>query len=100
VAEADNGATGIESAEAIPSQAILMDVSMPVMGGFAAARELQKRKPELPIILVSQYSERAYADEAFHIGVRGYVVKRLAARELDQAVTAVLEGRTFLSPSI
>ena len=100
LAEADNGRAAIEQAERYRPQLILLDVSMPVMGGFPAARYLRKHIPELRIILISQWNQRAYADEALQIGVGGYVVKGSVATELGPAMDAVMEGETFVSPCI
>ncbi len=77
---------------------ILLDISMPEMGGFAAARELRALAPHLRIIFVSQYSDPAYAEEALEVGGSGYVVKGTAGTELAEAMDAVLAGGTFVSP--
>jgi YesN/AraC family two-component response regulator len=68
LAEADNGRVGIEQAEILRPELVLLDVSMPVMGGFAAARQLRARMPELRTIFVSQHSEPVYVEEAFGMG--------------------------------
>ena len=99
VGEADNGRSGIEQAESLHPQLILLDVSMPIMGGFAAARELRKTMPELRIIFVSQFSDPAYAREAMDMGAAGYVVKQSAGTDLSDAVDAAMDGRTFVSHS-
>ncbi len=70
------------------------------MGGFAAARILRERLPELRIILASQHKQRLYTDEAFSLGIKGYVLKGNAAVELPLALREVLTGRLFCSPSI
>lgn len=100
VGEADNGRSGVELAESLDPEVVLLDVSMPVMGGLAAARELRIRMPALHIILISQHRDRAYAEEALQIGVEGYVLKRAAFNELPKALNAITAGRTFVSPSI
>ncbi len=98
VGEADNGRSGIDEAERLQPQVMLLDVSMPFMGGFDAARTLKRRLPELRIIFVSQHSERIYAEEAFRCGAKGYVLKRAAATELPNAIRAVMSGQVFRSP--
>lgn len=98
VGEAENGRSGIEQAKSLHPELILMDVAMPVMGGFAAARELRQLMPRLAIIFVSQYSERVYAEEALEIGASGYVLKRTAYTDLPNALDAAVSGRTFVSP--
>lgn len=97
LAEADNGQTAIEQAERHHPQLMLLDVSMPVMGGLPATRYLHEHFPELDIIMVSQYSRKVYAEEAFESGAKGYVVKACVATELEPAVNTVLDGGTFVS---
>lgn len=98
LAEADNGRSCIEQAELLHPELVLLDVSMPVMGGFAAARQLRIRMPELRIIFVSQHRERIYIEEAFQIGVNGYVLKQSAADDLGDAIQTVMSGGSFVSP--
>jgi DNA-binding NarL/FixJ family response regulator len=100
LAEAEDGLAGVDTAERTQPDLVLMDVSMPIMGGFAAAKRLRERMPRVRIIFVSQHQERSYADRAFASGADGYVLKRAAATELAAALEAVLSHRTFLSPLI
>ena len=100
VAEADNGQTAIEQAERYHPQLMLLDVSMPVMGGLPATRYLHEHFPELSIILISQYSRKVYAEEALESGAKGYLVKGAVATELEFAVKTVLEGGIFVSPHL
>lgn len=100
LAEAENGQTGLDTAERIRPDLVLLDVSMPVMGGFAAAKRLRERMPAVRIIFVSHHQDRLYANKAFESGGVGYVLKRAAATELAAALEAVLSDRTFLSPLI
>jgi DNA-binding NarL/FixJ family response regulator len=95
VGEASEGRSAIEAAENLSLDIILMDVSMPVMGGFPAARELLRRLPGVRIIFVSQHADRAYVDEAILCGAQGYVFKAAAATELPNAVRAVMAGDSF-----
>jgi CheY-like chemotaxis protein/two-component sensor histidine kinase len=100
VGEAANGREAIEAAEQLRPDMVLLDISMPVMGGFEAARVLRDRLPETPIIFASQHADPAYVEEAFRVGARGYVVKRTASTELPEAVRVVLGGGVFRSPTI
>ena len=95
VGEAGEGRSAIEAAENLSIDIILLDVSMPVMGGFAAARELRKRLPGIRVIFVSQHVDRAYVDEAIQGGAHGYVSKASAATELPNAIRAVMAGSAF-----
>ena len=100
LAEADNGRGAIEEAERHRPQLMLLDVSMPVMGGFPAVRYLREHIPELRIILVSQHNQKVYADEAMQLGAKGYVVKAAVATELGPAIHTVMNGGTFVSSRI
>ena len=98
VGEATNGEEAIAETERLHPDLVLMDVSMPVMGGFEAARQMRERFPQLNIIFVSQHAEKAFADEAFRVGAKGYVLKRAVGQELTDAIRAVLAGGWYLSP--
>ncbi len=100
LAEAQDGRGGIDEAERLQPELILLDVSMPVMGGFSAARYLHEHMPQLRIILVSQYNQRVYAEEALQIGADGYVLKSAVASELSMAITTVMAGGTYISSRI
>jgi DNA-binding NarL/FixJ family response regulator len=100
IAEADDGRSGIESAKEYEPELILLDVSMPGMNGITAARQLLEIMPKVPIVLVSQHSNRVYAEEAMQIGVKAFVLKRSAVTELPAAIPAVMQGSTFISPTI
>jgi DNA-binding NarL/FixJ family response regulator len=98
VGEASNGLEAVAAAERLRPDVVLLDISMPVMGGFEAARRLRELLPDLLIVFVSQYAETAYADEAFSSGARGYVLKRGLIGEIRDAIREVLAGRLFRSP--
>jgi len=65
---------------------VLLDISMPVMTGFEAARALKKIMPSLPILFVSSYADPAYIAEAHAIGGHGCIRKGSATTELPRAV--------------
>lgn len=100
VAEADNGRSAIERAQRNPADIILLDVSMPVMEGFPAARRLRMQQPHLRIIFISQHNERTYAEEALGLGAKGYLVKGSVGTELAPAIEKVMEGDTFVSQHV
>lgn len=100
VGEAADGLAGVQAAEELKPDLIVLDVSMPLMGGFEAARLILNREPAVRIIFVTQHAEPAYVDEAFRVGGRGYVLKRSAMNELADAVRDVMEGRLFQSPAV
>ena len=100
VGEADNGQKGLEEVARLSPAIVLLDVSMPVMGGFAAARRLRESHPHIHIIFLSQYSQKIYAEEAVKLGAAGYVLKSFAVKELPSAITAVHAGERFISERV
>jgi DNA-binding NarL/FixJ family response regulator len=95
--EAETGEKALEMVRRLDLDLVLLDVSMPVMGGFETARHLKEIAPEVSIIFVSQHSDRAYVDEAFRLGARGYVLKSNVATELREAIECVLNNQTYRS---
>ena len=100
VGQVENGQQALEAAEQLCPDLVLLDMSMPGMSGFQAARILKERMPELSIIFASQHAQRTYVDEAFNLGVKGFVLKEAAAVELPVAIREVRAGRVFCSPRI
>ena len=100
VGEAENGQDGVSAAEDLKPDLLLLDVSMPVMGGFPAARLLTVRMPDMPIIFITQHREQSYADEAFRCGAKGYVIKQAVMTELPSAIDTVMAGQFFCSPLV
>jgi len=100
VGEAENGRQGIDEVERLRPRIVLLDVSMPVMGGFAAARQLRESYPEVRIVFLSQYSQKIYAEEALKLGAAGYVLKSAVVSELAEALKAADSGGTFVSEKV
>jgi DNA-binding NarL/FixJ family response regulator len=92
-----NGRDLLAAAGSQSPDIILLDISMPEINGFEAARTLRQRMPDVPLIFVTQHKETAYLEEAIRIGVRGYVLKPLIIQELRIAIREVLQGGTFFS---
>lgn len=95
-----DGKALIIAAQNLQPDIIVVDISMPEMNGLAAAQVIRKTVPSAKFIVLSVHSDRAYAREAFRVGVRGFVSKRAAAAELLTAVKQVLEGRTYVTPLV
>ena len=85
----------VELAEELRPDVVLLDISMPVMTGFEAARLIRERLPEVRVIIVSNYTSAVHIDEAFQIGAHGYVDKGSAAFQLRQAIEGALNGKVF-----
>jgi len=100
VGTAADGQALVLAAQQLRPDIIVVDISMPEMNGLAAAQVIHKTVPSAKFIVLSVHSDQAYVNEAFRVGVRGYVSKRAAAAELLTAIKQVLEGRTYVTPLV
>lgn len=71
---------------------VVMDISMPGMGGLEGLRRLRCKHPDARVLLLSMYDDRAYVARALKMGARGYLSKNSAAEALPTAVSEVLAG--------
>jgi DNA-binding NarL/FixJ family response regulator len=97
VAEAGDGVTALEQAQAQRPHVAVLDVSMPRMTGLQAAREIRSHVPDTRVLLLSMHDDERYFLEGLEAGAAGYVLKRAADTDLIGAVRTVAEGRAFLS---
>lgn len=74
----------------------VLDISMPHLNGFQAARQLKKLQSNARILFLSMHEDPATISEAFAMGVDGYVVKRSAATDLIPALQQVFQGNRFV----
>ncbi|HYL13504.1 MAG TPA: response regulator transcription factor [Terriglobales bacterium] len=100
VGEASDGQEILRSIEKTRPDVAIIDISMPVLNGVDAARELKKSSPNTKVILLTQHDEDQYVTEALRVGVNGYVLKSQAADDLVHAIHEVCRGSVYLSPNI
>ena len=100
VATVEDGRALLEAAERINPDLILLDISMPLLNGLDAARQLSKIVPECKLIFLTMHANPSYATEAFQAGASGYLLKRSAASELPQAIRSAVSGQYYLTPLI
>ncbi len=98
--EAADGQETLRVAGKVHPDIAILDISMPVLNGIDAARELTKSSPKTKVILLTQHDEDQYVTEALRAGVKGYVLKSQAAEDLVQAIREVCRGSVYLSPRI
>jgi DNA-binding NarL/FixJ family response regulator len=100
VAAVKDGRALVEAAQRLKPDVIVADVSMPLLSGVEAARQITKNDPKAKIIFLSMHPENVYAVEAMTAGGAGYVLKETAARNLINAIREVEQGRMFVSPPL
>ena len=96
--EASDGAEAVKLALSTDLDLAVLDISMPRMTGLQAAREIHARRPELPILVLSMHESEQYLFEALKAGASGYVIKKVADRDLVEACRASIRGEPFLYP--
>ena len=100
VGEAADGHEAVQLAQDRAPDVAILDLSMPLLNGIDAAREVCQASPRTKAILLTIHTEDPYVVQALRAGVRGYVVKNQAAADLVQAIREVLRGAVYLSPGI
>src|SRR5215469_9709114 len=99
VTEASDGQEAVRLAEKVQPEIAILDITMPLLNGVDAARELMK-STKTKVILLTQHDEDQYVTEALRAGVKGYVLKSQAAEDLIHAIHEVSKGSVYLSPNI
>jgi two-component system, NarL family, response regulator NreC len=98
--EASDGQEVLRLVPNVHPDIVVLDISMPILNGIDAARELQKSSQRIKTILLTRHDEDQYVTEALQSGVKGYVLKSQAATDLVHAIQEVYRGGIYLSPSI
>ena len=94
----EDGRALLETAAMLEPDIVLMDVSMPLLNGIDATRQLKRQLPNVKVIIVTMHADSAYLNEAFKAGASGYLLKRSAGSELHQAMESVLGGNFYVTP--
>jgi len=100
VGEADDGSQALHLVETLKPNVVIMDISMPGMGGIEATQALKARHPEVAVLALTMHEDESYVFQLLRAGASGYVLKRAAAQDLVQAVRAAAKGEAFLYPSV
>jgi DNA-binding NarL/FixJ family response regulator len=95
-----NGEALVEATFNLNPEVILVDISMPVLNGFDAVREIRKRGSEAKIIFLTMHNDATLLAEAFRCGASGYILKQAAGEELMNAIREVAQGNNYISPMI
>jgi two-component system, NarL family, invasion response regulator UvrY len=96
VAECENGEQACTDYPGVTPDVVVMDLSMPGMGGLEALRRLMARDPKARVLVLSAHEDTAHPQRAMRAGAMGYLGKRSAPDALIQAVTAVARGEAFV----
>ena len=98
VGEAGNGRDAVQRAIELRPDVAILDVTMPLLNGIEATRQLVKRVPGIRVLVLSMHAEEAYIVQALKAGAKGYLLKDSADVELIRAVSALAGGASYFSP--
>jgi DNA-binding NarL/FixJ family response regulator len=95
-----DGRTLVSEAKKIGPEVIVLDISMPLLNGIEAARQIRKFDARVKLVFLTMHPDVAFVREAFRVGASAYLLKRAAASELVTAIRETLNGRSYLTPLI
>jgi two-component system invasion response regulator UvrY len=99
-AEANSGEEAVRSFAEVKPDVVVMDISMPGIGGLEAIDRILAREPQARILVLSAHEDIMHARRVLKAGAMGYLTKRSAAEALIDAIRQVAQGKTYLEPSI
>jgi DNA-binding NarL/FixJ family response regulator len=95
-----DGRALLAAAEKLRPDVIVADISMPLLNGIDAVRQIKKVHDEIKVVFLTMHPDVTYAVSAFEAGASGYVLKHSAPTELVNAIRSALRGKTFVTPLI
>ncbi len=97
---ANNGREAIDMAKQKKADVILLDIVMDDMSGLEAARQILSIQPEIKVVMITMYEEKAFFFDALRAGARGYFLKGSDSNELIHTIRNVHKGGTYLDPKM
>jgi DNA-binding NarL/FixJ family response regulator len=90
----------LEAADRLRPDVVVTDISMPLLNGLDAIRQIRARHPEIKIVVLTMHADTQTAVSAFRAGAQGYVVKVSPEEEFTEAIEQVAQGRAYISPLV
>jgi DNA-binding NarL/FixJ family response regulator len=99
-AEASDGREALEGVEEHRPDVVILDITMPRLGGLETLEKLRAEHPAVKVILLSMHGDPSFIESAIALGVDGYLLKDGRAGEVIAALRAVMKGGSYFSPPI
>lgn len=100
IAEASNGEECLKLLGEIEPDVLLLDINMPKKNGIEVLQEIKSRNINVKVLILTVHNETEYLLKAVDIGVDGYILKDSESAELKKAINAVLNGESYIQPSL
>ncbi len=98
IGEADSGARAVSLAKKKSPHLIIMDINMPDMNGIEATKRILSENDGIKVLALSMYADKGYVINMLKAGASGYLLKDCALEELANAIRAIMDNKTYLSP--
>ncbi len=95
----DNGMALVDAALRLEPDVVVLDISMPILNGIDAMREIKRKLPKTKVIILTMHSSPIYLRKAIEAGAVGYVLKSGAAEELLIAMAKAMKGEVYITPA-
>lgn len=100
IEEAENGEECLQKLLTVKPDVLLLDINMPKMNGLEVLKSLKDAKSKVKVLVLTVHNETEYLMKAVEIGINGYVLKDSESAELKKAIFAIVEGETYIQPSL
>jgi two-component system, NarL family, invasion response regulator UvrY len=100
IGEAESGEKAYQILAELKPDVMVMDLSMPGMGGLEAIRRILMRYEKAKILVLSMHDDLSFANQALKLGAKGYLTKNTLADDLVKSIETVTQGDVFLSDEI
>jgi DNA-binding NarL/FixJ family response regulator len=98
IGEAGDGQELLELLEEVNPDLVILDISMPNLGGLEAAQRLKQSHPQVKVLFLSMHKKKAFVQQAQTLGAAGYVLKEEMDQSLLPAICQIRAGKTYISP--
>lgn len=100
VGEAADGEAAVRLCEELVPDVVLMDLNMPRMNGLEAIEMLRRRRPDIPVVILTTYKEDDRMRSGLALGAKGYLLKDAGRDDLFRTIEAAVRGETLLMPDV
>lgn len=100
VGEVADGLSAVASSKRLRPSVVLMDVSLPVLNGIEATRQITSALADVRVLILSMHAEDVWVREGLKAGAKGYLLKDAADMDLIEGVKTVASGQSYFSPAV
>jgi DNA-binding NarL/FixJ family response regulator len=100
IGELNDGRDVLQFLQKSPVNLVVLDISMPNLGGFEAAMIVKRQRPDVKVLILTIHNYKEYLNQAMDLGAEGYLLKEEVSDELLDAITSLREGKTYISSRV